>query len=370
VTTPVVRLAAGTPTATAMVRAAVEGRPLDGRLADGDADALIDALAPGRLLGPAADSLGAGHLLVGPAPSARLLQLHRQAMVVCLAVDRAVCRAVDVLDSDDIDHRVLKGVATAQLDHRRPELRQYGDGDLLVATDRFANAARALEAGGFRRLVPELRPGIDRRFGKSITFADEHGFQIDLHRSLSTGAFSSRTSFTVLPDAEELDICGVRLRALPRPARLVHTAAHLLLRSGSAHLSTLQDLVAQTELLDDPDTARRVAADWGLETVLAEALAAATEVGLELPGRWRSPDDSLSASSPARRELEEHRRAGGFGDRAGAQLAALSPVDRLVVGAALAWPSRLHLRARGLTRRGHLRRLVGRVRVRRPGRPA
>ena len=84
---------------------------------------------------------------------------------------------------------VLKGPAVASTFYPDRAWRSYGDLDLLVAAADWRGACEVLVRRGFRRIIPEPRPGFDERFGKGASFEDARKLQVDLHRTLAMGPF-------------------------------------------------------------------------------------------------------------------------------------------------------------------------------------
>ncbi|MST34077.1 hypothetical protein GHK86_15275, partial [Acidimicrobiaceae bacterium USS-CC1] len=157
------------------------------------------------------------------AQEASLVEAHRNALARDLLVERTVLWAVGCLDASGVDHRVLKGTATAHLDYDDPGLRSFVDADLLVRADQWDRAVAALEEGGARRESREPRRGWDRQFAKCVTLTTPDRYEIDLHRTFVFGPLG----FTVrLPDlwagCEEFALGGRRVRALDREARWLH----------------------------------------------------------------------------------------------------------------------------------------------------
>lgn len=221
-----------------------------------------------------------------------LVEAHRAALARDLLVERTVLWAVGCLDAAGVDHRVLKGTATAHLDYDDPGLRSFVDADLLVRPDHWDRAVGALENGGARRESREPRRGWDRRFAKGVTLTTPGRYEIDLHRTFVFGPLG----FTVgLPDlwagAEDFALGGRRLRALDREARWLHACFTAAAADVPARLVSLRDVL---QLAADPrlDLARTetLARAWRATAIVRRATSLAAEtLGVAPPDsvrRW------------------------------------------------------------------------------------
>ena len=128
------------------------------------------------------------------------LAAHRDAMSVALHLEQLLGRVVATCRTHGVDPIVLKGPAVAALDYPRPELRDFGDIDLLVPSNRMSEIADRFVADGCSRTQPELREGIDDRFGKE----DFRVNQIALGRRLAFVAGGQLDQF-------DLDSLGCQL---------------------------------------------------------------------------------------------------------------------------------------------------------------
>jgi len=204
---------------------------------------------------------------------------HRRNMALAVLLERELVEIASACAASHTSFRVLKGVAIAHLDERDPSLRSFGDVDLLVAADDLETVATVLEARGGRRRYSEPHRGFDRRFSKGMSFAFDRNCEIDVHRSLASGAFGLSI---VLDDlfraAEPFTVGGVPLLALDRPNRFLHAAYHALLGSPQVRLGSLRDLVL-TAPRDDHETREVLgrARRWKGEAVVAQAVALAAQ---------------------------------------------------------------------------------------------
>ena len=282
---------------------------------------------------------------------------HEAYMVAAMALERTLLE-VDVLVADAaVPTRVLKGPALAHGVALDPSHRTFGDIDLLVPGEHIDRAISILLAAGAERPSPELAPGYDRRFAKSVTLV-WGAHEIDLHRTLAPGPFGVWVDQASLwAEGSAFTLADRKLATLDRERHLVHACYHAVLGDVEPRLSSLRDIAL---LAADPDLdeqqVRSLALGWRGEAVVAAGLGMTAE---RLPGRagplfeWADrcepPADQQRALSSYR---TEHRR---FARQSLATLRALDGWgDRLAFGRAVAWPSRAHLDARGLTRWRHL----------------
>jgi len=158
-------------------------------------------------------------------------------------LDRLLADVGACLVNTDVDVRVLKGAATAHLDHVDPNDRLYGDIDLLVRGPQLGEAIRTLAAEGFARDLPERRPDFDVRFGKEVPM-ERYGVDgVDLHSVLALGAFGFALPHAALwPDPESYEVGGVTLRALPVEGRLLHACTTVELGDQRPRVNALRDV--------------------------------------------------------------------------------------------------------------------------------
>jgi hypothetical protein len=224
--------------------------------------ALAGAVADGRLAATAEQAEDAAELW---------LEMMRR----CLRIEGRLLWLTDALARRGVDVRVLKGPASAHLDHARPEDRQFGDLDVLVRSDDLPAVFAVLEADGFRRRFPEPRRGFDQRFTKSVSFAGD--VEIDVHRTLAEGPIGHRIPVDDLwRRATPFELGGVEVNALDHPERFVHACLHTHLGRPPARLSSLSDVARGLigDLVDVREVAE-VAARWRVGPVVERAVATA-----------------------------------------------------------------------------------------------
>lgn len=317
------------------------------------------------LLGAAVDG---GKVRVSPAAAETIAAAWAQRMAWCVQLDALLTRAVAVLGEADIEVRVLKGVAVATLDEPDPSWRSYGDVDLLVPDERLLAAVDALRALGLTPLVAPVSRRWARDHAKSITLLDSVGHQVDVHRRLATGPLGARVSSPALfASGEQFALGDTEVTALAAAPRLLHACYHAVL-GGVRSPRHRRDVLLLCLGVTPHDVAPWWAAGWS-PTVVADALvwAAVAEHPEVLPEVWRlwlatqtpDPVDQVWIAA-ARRE---------FGDRAAMYARALPLSARLRFLAALAWPSRAHLRSRGVGRATHVCALLRRAFAGRRRRP-
>jgi hypothetical protein len=278
-----------------------------------------------------------------------------------VALERLLLDIVAQFDGAHVTYRVLKGPAYAHTAYALPEARPFADIDLLVPGPQLELAGHLLDELGVPRRVPELRTGFDRRFARTITRATtEGGFEVDVHRTLASGAFA------FLVDADELftrsstfDLVGRRVACLDPTMAFVHSCVHLVL-GGRPRLLTARDVVEHVRLDGfDPGAAVDIAARWRLTAVVARALDEAQE-RLRLGGPPAAVRTQLEPTPEEERLLAAFPAGVGHSDEQ--TLGALAHVAGLRGKAAFAlahaWPSAANLHARGLSRRSHLRHVV------------
>lgn len=276
----------------------------------------------------------------------QIADLEREWALHTLRAERTLLDVVATLDDAGIEHRVLKGSAFAHVHWPAPEMRVFGDADVLVRSEDMDAAVAAVLAVGGERLVPEVRRGFDRRFGKSVTMRSAERVEIDLHRMLVAGPHAFLVPENDLWEAPlSFQVGGRSLLCLPAETALVHAAVHAV-ASLAPRLPSLLDVAFVAESADLGRTAE-VAAQWKVRPLVREAGARlAGELGLagQPVVDWA---DGLGSSAEEDELFELFVGTTSFRRTARATVPYIPrPVDRLRFLASLAWPSRAHRRAR------------------------
>lgn len=212
--------------------------------------------------------------------------VHRSEVMRTMFLERELGSLVDLLDAHDVDHRVLKGVAVARLDHADPVLRSFVDLDVLVRGRDVDRAVAVLGAAGFVRTLAEPRKGFDRRFDKGMTLRPSAGYELDLHRTFVLGPWGA----VIDPDRlwskwDEFDLNGRQVRALGQPFRLLHACYHAALGDWPLRLSSLRDVLVMLAGASESGGIRELAQSWGVSAVVAAAIADAERLlGIEPMG--------------------------------------------------------------------------------------
>jgi hypothetical protein len=262
--------------------------------------------------GHALAAVDAGLVDVGEAWRAGLARRHLEALHRTLLVEAVLVEAVELLGDAGVRCRVLKGGATAHLDHADPALRSFRDADILVPAGQLAAAGTALAR--VTEAVPTLAPPTERwgqRFGKELAFRHREGVEVDVHQYLVSGYFGLAVDGTELFEAvERFTVAGRELVALDGPGRLVHAALHAGASSGVG-LHSARD-VAQLALVSEVgwEEAVRRCRRWHVDGLFAlGVLAAWARLGLA--------DHPFPAWARAHRPDRRQRAALALAARAG-----------------------------------------------------
>jgi hypothetical protein len=224
-------------------------------------------------------------------------------------VDAGLLDAHRLLAGRGVDHRVVKGPATATRLYDDALLRPYSDADVVVPLAEFGRAMSELQNAGWRRHEPEHRAHFAERFAQAVALWNGSS-ELDLHRMLVHPPAGD-----VLPSdiAFQLDGAAFELRGQPLPAledadALVHSAAHALFdHVGAMPLLAARDLVLWNRRVSAQDRDERARA-WGLGLLPAHALAAAlSNLGI------RDTAPRVELGPDERRLLDLHERDVRFG---------------------------------------------------------
>lgn len=308
-------------------------------LGQDDWSSLLSAAADHRVLGLLRAAVDAGRLPVTDAQRKEIRAEHRAVLLRVLSLEQNLVAVTSLLSEAGVESRVLKGSAYAHLDYPDPALRSFIDLDLLFRPADISRAVEVLEAAGFSRILAEPRPGFDERFDKGTTVRGAD-FEIDLHRTFVLGPWGMRVQLDALWSASQTFTIGDReLTALSAPHRFLHACYHAALGDWPLRLGSLRD-VAELHPADEPAMVE-LAQEWGVEAVVATAVASSTRLlGLEPTGTLR---EWASGYVPTRREsawLGLHMRENKtFAAQAIATLPVLSLRDKAAYLRALMLPN-------------------------------
>lgn len=232
----------------ALTRAALADRPLDAAPA-GTApawDAVLDLAERHRVLPLVQQALrDAKSWRLPEAARTRLDAAARQDAVIGLRLEHALRTLLATLCQAGIPTLVIKGPALAHQVYPRPELRPYGDLDLVCHPADYPRLYRALLAAGYQSPDPagDLRPNADalesyfpRPFTSPVADA-----AIEIHFDILQLGLFERQHSEFWRDAEWLDAAGLRMRVLAPAHQVLQVAAHVH-RHGYARLLWLVDL--------------------------------------------------------------------------------------------------------------------------------
>ncbi|MET0728076.1 MAG: nucleotidyltransferase family protein [Acidimicrobiales bacterium] len=261
-----------------------------------------------RLWGELADAVSVGDLPATDAQATEVFRCHEAAMGTALELEALSIEVIDLLAGAGLPVRLLKGMATAHLDHPDPMRRSFSDVDLLVSPGRFGATIGALEHAGWRRDLPERAPGFDERFGKDATLERDRWGQIDLHRTLVIGAYGLWIDLDELwTGAEPFTLGGHEVWALDAVRRLLHACYAAVLSDPQPRLALIRDIGLLSDRRPDRvEKALELARTWHGEAVVVAGLRLAAQ-RLGLAGALRCTD----ATWTDRAALRSYRSFGG-----------------------------------------------------------
>lgn len=283
---------------------ALPGEPLD----DQEWTTLLAKCRRHRTVGLLAGAVTSGELATTDDQRRDAAATHRREMTVAVLLDGMLLDVVSSLESEGIEHRVLKGAALAHLDYPDPSLRCYSDVDLLVSPEQWDAAVHHLDRLGYHRQVAEPRPGFDRRFTKGATLTGPAGFELDLHRTFSMGPFGLLVQLDDLwAGRETFQLAGRELSALDPECRLLHACFHAALGDIPPRLLSLRD-VMQIHTHDrlDLDRVAALTRAWEVEAVVARAAALATDTLGAAPSSFTRWAATLAPSRKQRWMLDRY----------------------------------------------------------------
>lgn len=214
---------------------------------------------------------------------------------------------LELLEHHGIETRVLKGLATADLDYPDRLLRHTGDVDLAIRPSDMERTLHLLRGHGYR---DHFTP-YSRHLLYGWTFDGPHQVEVDIHTRLFRRSPMSDVLFV---DPGE-PLRSLPALTLPLPQRLVHAAGHFMISPpGTRRMSGLVDL---TRMLQNPELdlgdAQAFAAALGVESLVGAGLRVEAELSgrteiIEQLDRWRRPDwiERATRVTPERRLVLDH----------------------------------------------------------------
>lgn len=323
----------------------------DSALDDDTWSAVCTAVVRHRVTGHLVRALHDGAFAVTDDQWATASEAHEHALAVDLLLEYLLLKTVTRLGAVNISTRVLRGPAVAHTVYAEPDLRSFGDVDLLVADRDYEAALAQLCVHGARRRYPEPRRGFDRRFGKGVCLETPDGLEIDLHRTLVAGPFGLAIDTEALfRMSSEFSLGGHDLFALDAEGRFLDACFHAALGDKRRRLRALRD-VAQMILCSPVDTTRvrELCQAWRCGIVIRRAIGLAWDAfTLDATPDIVAWTSTLEPTGFERQALQAYVGAGrSYARQTVAGLQAVRGVGaKLRYAAALFVPTREYVRAR------------------------
>ena len=312
---------------------------------DAIADEVLAGIAENRISGTAILALTQDAIASSEETEEKLIAQHDEVMGQSMRTEIMAVRVSDMLTGAGIEHRLLKGAALAHTVYEDPAARSFRDVDVLVSSAAIEATVALLTSHGATRAQPELRPGYDKRFAKSVTLKLD-GVEVDLHRVLSPGPFGvwmKPNDLFVLRSV--IDVAGVNIPILDRTDNLLHACYHLALGQVEPVLSNVRDaaLLAGTDANIGFDATRfdQSVDRWKGRVVVRRAVRIVERrLGVTLPEPLRSYGRAV-ADQAELAALEPYLASGDggrFGALVPATLKALPMADRAAYALAVGLP--------------------------------
>jgi hypothetical protein len=312
---------------------------------------LLEALTRRNLTGLAVAAARGGSLTITTEQEGALFDRHRSAMIHALELERTLHSLGRGLEAAGVRYTVLKGPAVAHTMYPDPSWRPFSDLDLLVGAGDWPFTQELLATAGFRRQLPEPRPGFDRRFGKAATYRNAEGIEVDLHRTLVLGPVGLWVDpGEMASHAESFELGDRRFQRFDDTGLLLHACLHATLGWSPPLPIPLRD-VGQILAVGriDWDRFDGWVDRWHLRAVVRSSFsAAAGAFRAALPERSRAYElleSSASEEQVLRSYTTDRRRPAAL---AISTLRAISGVrSRVTYAGGLLLPTREFVRARG-----------------------
>ncbi len=213
-------------------------------------------------------------------------------------IDRLTAEVVTVFRSQGIRPVLLKGPAVARwLYPSDPQVRFYGDVDIMVSPAQMAEAEAALHALGF---TPGVHP-LGSENSHATAWHRAAGEAVDLHRTLHNAVRLSRQAMweAVSTGTETIDVGGVAVEIPGVALRVMHVVLHLRL-GDDARSQASRDCLRAIEVVPR--------SEWREATDLATRLGLDDVMGAKLrllgPGASLADELGLPVALPQVVELE------------------------------------------------------------------
>ena len=278
---------------------------------------VLRMVAKQRITGLASAAEREEALLLTEPQRNELLDRHRSAMAMVLLLEDLLRKVSSAMVSADVPIVVLKGPAVAHAFYPHPSWRSYGDLDLLIGGADWQRACTVLAELGFRRLIPEPRPGFDERFGKGASFENDQALQVDLHRTLALGPFGLWIDADALVESTtRFQMNGMSLRRLDDTHAFIHACIHAALGRQNPLVMPLRDVlqIAWSGRVDWPVLSARIV-EWRLIAPVGHAMrTSAFILSVPLPDAANEvaqmPIRAIDRRALAAYTTDRHRRGG------------------------------------------------------------
>ncbi len=310
---------------------------------------VLHELRAHRLEGLAVSALLDGSIEADTEFGESLVQQHDETMAQTLRIEIMAVRVSELLSDNAVPHRVLKGTALAHTVARSPSERAFRDVDVLVQGSEVDRVVALLTKLGATRNQPQLRPGFDGRFGKSVTLKLD-GIEIDLHRLFCSGPFGVwMHPGDLFLLRETVRVGGTPLPTLDRTDHLLHACYHVALGSALPALVNLRDVLLLAAGDWDSERFAQTVDRWRGRAVVQRAVRlVANELDLELPEKlteYRHLPVAQEERDLIKPYLSTDPR-GRFAELAPATLRALPIADRVAFARAVGLPAGSDVRSR------------------------
>jgi len=211
--------------------------PIDQPLEPADWHALTDIAHRERVLGPLQAAIEGG-LPVSNDQATDAASQHRNAMSTAAALEAMLPGSLEPFLAAGIDVLVVKGLATTHAVYPRPELRQFGDIDLLVHPRDFAETVSVMRRH-WKFHTPPIGPSA-AAVQKVVTATIGDGFELDVHQSVAWGPRWLMITSELFARARTISIGDTRALVMDPAGLLLHAA--VVLQQPQSRLSTVLDI--------------------------------------------------------------------------------------------------------------------------------
>lgn len=134
-------------------------------------------------------------------------------------------RVIGLIQGNSVDVMLLKGTALSLVYYRDMGVRPMSDLDIMIPRDKAEMVISVLQDHGWEAEFPHYL-AYNLKYGRSMMFRNDEGFECDVHWSPLFESVSDTDADDFWREAEDLELKGLKVKALCPADALLHTLVH------------------------------------------------------------------------------------------------------------------------------------------------